>query len=106
MGQFVVSKVLDEIMWDLPNTEKLWPKGETVDYLNMKRPHPTYIYLIFTQIKSYVYLIRVHDKLAYHNARHDSSTWGIHKGISKALQWAQQCHTETCAQVVPLRQYS
>jgi aminoglycoside phosphotransferase (APT) family kinase protein len=64
-GDITVGQVLDETFWQVPDIEKLWPKGETVATLNIGGPYPTYVEYISAQIRKYIYLIQVHEKLVF-----------------------------------------
>lgn len=44
----------------------LWPKGpETVATLNIGGPNPTYVDYISAQVQKYIYLVQMHEKLAF-----------------------------------------
>lgn len=46
--------------------EMLWPKGpETVATLNIGGPNPTYVDYISAQVQKYIYLVQMHEKLAF-----------------------------------------
>ncbi|KAH8812454.1 kinase-like domain-containing protein [Xylogone sp. PMI_703] len=64
-GDITVGKVLDETFWQVPDIEKLWPRGETVTTLNIGGPYSTYVEYISAQIRQYIYLIQIHKKLAF-----------------------------------------
>jgi len=62
-GEIVVGQVLDETFWQVPDIKELWPEGESMATLNIKGPYPSYVALITAQIKKYIRLIQVHEKL-------------------------------------------
>ncbi|KAG9228199.1 phosphotransferase enzyme family-domain-containing protein [Amylocarpus encephaloides] len=64
-GDVELGQVLDETFWQLPDIEKLWPEGETVASLNIGGPYSTYVEYISAQIRKYIQLIQIHEKLAF-----------------------------------------
>jgi hypothetical protein len=57
--------VVDEAFWQVADIEKLWPKDETVATLHVGGPYSTYVEHISAQIRKYIYLIGIHEKLAF-----------------------------------------
>lgn len=64
-GEVMLSQVVDETFWQVPDIEKLWPPGETVATLNIQGPFLTYVALISAQVQKYIQLIQTHEKLAF-----------------------------------------
>ena len=64
-GDITIGQVLDETFWQVPDIEQLWPKGETVATINIGGPFPTYVDYISAQIRKYIYLIQLHEKLFF-----------------------------------------
>ena len=63
-GEIVIAPIVDETFWQLPDL-KLWPKTETVASLNIAGPYQNYIDYVSAQIRQYIRLISIHDKLAF-----------------------------------------
>ncbi|KAI1204807.1 phosphotransferase enzyme family-domain-containing protein [Annulohypoxylon truncatum] len=70
-GNFHVSRVMDENFWTAHQTSS-WPAGETIHTLNIGGPFRTYVDYITAQIKLYIRLIRLHDRLEYYRPQADS----------------------------------
>ncbi|MCJ1371958.1 hypothetical protein MMC20_003178 [Loxospora ochrophaea] len=64
-GNIIVGQVLEESFWQVPDIQKLWPEGETVATLNIEGPYPTYFEYTSAQIRKYMHLIQIHEKLAF-----------------------------------------
>lgn len=63
-GDPVLSQVLDENFWQLPDIDKFWP-GHTITSLNIQGPYGSYAEYISAQILLYIRLIGLHDKLEF-----------------------------------------
>jgi hypothetical protein len=64
-GDIVVGQVMDETFWQVPDIEKLWLEGEIVATLNIEGPYSTYVNYISAQIRKYIHLIQIHEKLVF-----------------------------------------
>ncbi|KAI4156325.1 MAG: hypothetical protein LQ340_000350 [Diploschistes diacapsis] len=64
-GGFEVGPVLEETFWQVPDIVKYWPAGESVDTLNIAGPFPSYVEYITAHVRKYIYLIKVHESLAF-----------------------------------------
>lgn len=62
-GKIVVSRVLDETFWQVPDIVKVWPPGSTVDSLNIGGPYRSYVTYITAHIRKYIKLINNHQSL-------------------------------------------
>jgi hypothetical protein len=61
--RIVVAQVVDETFWQIPDLG-LWPT-ETVTSLNIAGPYQNYVDYVSAQIRQYIRLIEIHDKLAF-----------------------------------------
>ena len=66
-GEIVLAPLVDETFWQVPDL-KLWPETETVDSLNIAGPYRNYVDYVCAQIRHYIRLISIHDKLAFMRA--------------------------------------
>lgn len=64
-GEFLVGQVVEETFWQVPDIDKLWRPGETVATLNIRGAYRSYIEYISAQIRKYIYLIEINEKLAF-----------------------------------------
>jgi hypothetical protein len=64
-GEAVVGRVVDETFWQAGDVEKLWPEGETVESLNIRGPYSSYVDFVSGQVRQYLRLIQLHEKLAF-----------------------------------------
>ncbi|KAI2601963.1 kinase-like protein [Hypoxylon sp. NC1633] len=64
-GLVRVGRMVDETFWQTPDLEKFWAPGETLDSLNLNGPYSTYIDLVSAQVRTYIHLIQINDKLAF-----------------------------------------
>ena len=62
-GVAVIGRVLEESFWQVPDLDK-WPEGETITTLNIEGPYSAYTDYISAQIRKYIHLIQIHEKLA------------------------------------------
>ncbi|KAK0622771.1 kinase-like domain-containing protein [Immersiella caudata] len=63
-GTPVLSQVLDENFWQLPDIGKYWP-GETITTLNIQGPYNSYIGYTSAQVALYIRLITLHPTLEF-----------------------------------------
>ncbi|KAI0837592.1 hypothetical protein F5Y06DRAFT_287790 [Hypoxylon sp. FL0890] len=63
-GEVRLALVVDETFWTVREL-KLWPPGETVASLNISGPYASYVDCVSAQIRQYIRLIQLHDKLAF-----------------------------------------
>ncbi|KAI1390356.1 phosphotransferase enzyme family-domain-containing protein [Hypoxylon trugodes] len=63
-GEVQSARIVDETFWTVPDLG-LWPADETVDSLNIAGPYENYVDYVSAQIRQYIRLIRIHDKLAF-----------------------------------------
>ncbi|KAK4448861.1 kinase-like domain-containing protein [Podospora aff. communis PSN243] len=63
-GDPVLSQVLDENFWQLPDIAKFWP-GHTITELNIQGPYDSYVDFISAQVKHYIRLVSLHPKLEF-----------------------------------------
>ncbi|KAI1414052.1 phosphotransferase enzyme family-domain-containing protein [Hypoxylon sp. FL1857] len=63
-GKVHPAQVVDETFWTVPDLG-LWPLGETIASLNISGPYASYTDYVSAQIRQYIRLIQLHDKLAF-----------------------------------------
>ncbi|KAI1137197.1 phosphotransferase enzyme family-domain-containing protein [Hypoxylon sp. FL0543] len=63
-GEIRPAQVVDETFWTVPELN-LWPPSETVASLNISGPYASYVDYVSAQIRQYIHLIHLHDKLAF-----------------------------------------
>lgn len=63
-GEVVLARLVDETFWQAAELE-LWPPTETVASLNIGGPYETYVDYVSAQLRQYIHLISIHDKLAF-----------------------------------------
>ncbi|OTA64003.1 hypothetical protein K449DRAFT_463937 [Hypoxylon sp. EC38] len=63
-GEIRPAQIVDETFWTVPEL-KLWPPGETTASLNIAGPYANYTDYVSAQIRQYIRLIQLHDKLAF-----------------------------------------
>ena len=63
-GTHTVGQCLDETFWQSPDIAVLFPLGESVASINIAGPYPTYTAYITAQIRTYIHVIDVQEKLA------------------------------------------
>ncbi|KAI0149738.1 phosphotransferase enzyme family-domain-containing protein [Hypoxylon sp. NC0597] len=63
-GNVSPAQIVDETFWMVTEL-KLWPPGETIASLNIAGPYASYTDYVSAQIRQYIRLIQLHDKLAF-----------------------------------------
>ncbi|OTA84799.1 hypothetical protein M434DRAFT_400351 [Hypoxylon sp. CO27-5] len=63
-GEVRPAQVVDETFWTVPEL-KLWPPRETIASLNIAGPYASHTDYVSAQIRQYIRLIQLHDKLAF-----------------------------------------
>lgn len=63
-GEIEMAQVVDETFWQVPDLG-LWPEKETVGSLNIAGPYRNYVDYVSAQIRQYIRLITINDKLAF-----------------------------------------